>query len=357
MRLEPPSWWYEGPVPAAAWALWPIAAVYGRIVERRFRTASPYRSKLPVICIGNVTLGGAGKTPLALKVASLLRGAGKNPGFLTRGYGGSERGPYLLTSAADDAEKVGDEPLLLGRAAPTAVSRNRPAGAKLLETLAVDAIVMDDGFQNPSLEKDFTLIAVDAGAAFGSGHVFPLGPLRAPIEFQVCRADAVVILGAKDCSSGSVAETIGRLRGKLGLAPLPVFEARIVPLDLDDLRDRSFLAFCGIGRPGKFFGTLQQAGIAVAGSRSFPDHHAYTEADARELIAKAKTLNAALITTEKDHVRLRGKGGALGDLYKAAIALPITVKFLGEGEALLMDLLTAAAFQRRAVENIVCGAI
>ncbi len=198
MRLEPPSWWYGGRIPFAAWGLWPISAVYGKLVERRFRAVSPYRSKLPVICIGNFTMGGAGKTPMALKLASLLREAGLKPGFLTRGYGGSERGPHLIDSAEDGADRVGDEPLLLAKAAPTVVSRDRPAGAKLLETLGVDAIVMDDGFQNPSLEKDFSLIVVDAGTGVGCGHVFPLGPLRASLAFQLGKADAAVILGARD---------------------------------------------------------------------------------------------------------------------------------------------------------------
>ncbi len=195
MRLKPPSWWYERRIPVAAWGLWPVSAVYGGIVERRFRTASPYRSTLPVVCVGNFTVGGAGKTPVALKIASLLREAGRNPGFLTRGYGGKERGPYAVGGAADGAEKVGDEPLLLARAGTTVVSRDRPLGAKLLETLGVDAIIMDDGFQNPSLEKDFSLAVVDAGAGVGSGHVFPLGPLRASLAFQARK-------GGRSCDRG-----------------------------------------------------------------------------------------------------------------------------------------------------------
>jgi len=344
MRLEPPTWWYGERIPLAAWALWPISAAYGGIVERRFRTASPYRSKLPVICVGNFTMGGAGKTPVALKLAVLLRDAGLKPGFLTRGYGGSERGPHRIDSGADLAQRVGDEPLLLARTAPAVLSRERPAGAKLLETLGVDAIVMDDGFQNPTLEKDFSLIVVDGGAGVGCGHVFPLGPLRAPLAFQIQKADAVVIVGAQDRTN--VAELIEQRSQEFRSAPLPVFSARIVPAVRDELRGRPFLAFCGIGRPAKFFDTLREAGIAVVKTRSFPDHHAFNEADARLLLAEAKALNAGLITTEKDHARLTGENGALGELFRSALALPIDVAFADDGEARLSRLMTSLSFRK-----------
>ena len=410
MPLEPPFWWYGDRIPPAAWALWPVSAAYGAVVERRFRTAVPYVSSLPVICVGNFTVGGAGKTPIALKLASMLREAGLNPGFLTRGYGGSERGPYVIDAEADTADRVGDEPLLLARSGTTVVSRDRPAGAQLLETLGkvrlfdqrfetphpsplprklalaslrllsvrirkrmrmgegvrsrplpsrslslrerdrvrgcavgearnscsgVDAIVMDDGFQNPSLNKDFSLVVVDAGTGtgVGCGQVFPLGPLRAPLGFQLAKADAVVILGAQD--PGGIEERLTEESRQRGHA-LAVFKAGIVPVVADEVRERGFLAFCGIGRPDKFFGTAREAGIAVVKSRRFPDHHVYTEADARSLLAEAKALNAGLLTTEKDAARLKGAGGALGDLYRSASALPVTVAFSGGGEARLL---------------------
>jgi tetraacyldisaccharide 4'-kinase len=341
MRLEPPSWWYGERIPLAAWALWPVSAVNGGLVERRFRTACPYLSKLPVICVGNFTMGGAGKTPVALKLASMLREASRKPGFLTRGYGGSERGPHLIDSATNSADRVGDEPLLLARAAPTVVSRERPPGAKLLETLGVDAIIMDDGFQNPSLKKDFSLIVVDGGAGVGCGHVFPLGPLRAPLPFQIQKADAVVILGAQDRTN--VAKLIERRSRQFRSAPLPVFSARIVPAVRDELRGRPFLAFCGIGRPAKFFDTLREAGIAVVKTRSFPDHHPYADADALSLLTEANALNAGLITTEKDHARLKIGEAALGELYQRAFALPITVEFSEDSEARLLKLLSLSS--------------
>ena len=344
MRLEPPSWWYGERIPPAAWALWPVSAVYGGLVERRFRTARPYRSTLPVLCVGNFTMGGAGKTPVALKLVSMLREAARKPGFLTRGYGGSERGPYLIDSATNSADRVGDEPLLLARSAPTVVSRDRPAGAKVLETLGVDAIIMDDGFQNPSLKKDLSIAVVDGGAGIGCGRVFPLGPLRARLAFQLAMADAVVILGAQDRTN--VAELIEQRSQQCRSAPLPTFSARIVPTVRDELRGRPFLAFCGIGRPVKFFDTLREAGIAVVKTRSFPDHHAFSDADALSLLTEAKALNAGLVTTEKDHARLRGENGALGELFRSALALPIDVAFADGGEARLSRLMTSLSFRK-----------
>jgi len=412
MRLDPPSWWYGGRIPAAAWGLLPVSAIYGALAQRRFRKASPYRSKLPVLCVGNFTVGGAGKTPVALKLASLLRDQGRKPGFLTRGYGGYERGPHLVDAALDDAARVGDEPLLLAEAAPTVVSRDRPSGARLLETLDAGAIVMDDGFQNPSLKKDFSLIVIDAGAGIGSGRVFPLGPLRAPLAFQAAMADAILILGGRRGSSRSV-EILEQVNGSLGRetpSPQPsprgerelaaalcqrgegisgrsfsqphpladsatpscklalasllgegqdegvfftpgvnVFEARIVPQIAQEMRARPFIAFCGIGRPSKFFGTLREAGVTVLQSRAFADHHPYTEADATSLLAEARALQAGLVTTGKDLVRLKGASGALAELRGSALALPITIEFSGDGEASLLKAV-ARAFDARACQ-------
>ena len=396
LRLEPPSWWYSERIPPAAWGLLPVSTLYGAAVQKRFRDAKPYHSKLPVICVGNFTMGGAGKTPVALKLAALLRERGIRPGFLTRGYGGSERGPYLVSAASDGAARVGDEPLLLAEAAPTVVSRDRPAGARLLETLAVNAIVMDDGFQNPSLAKDFSLIVIDAGAGLGSGRVFPLGPLRAPLAFQAGMADAILLLGGgtgggdiverinlslrtkapltppsprkhalaglqlhKSASASGCGRGEGAGRARCDGVPSPlagegqgegafftrgknVFEARIVPRATEEMLARPCLAFCGIGRPAKFFDTLRDASISAVKCRAFPDHHPYTEPDARALLAEAKALKAGLITTAKDLARLKGASGALAELRAAALALPIGIEFLGDGEAALLQAILGA---------------
>ncbi|KAI94658.1 tetraacyldisaccharide 4'-kinase [Rhodomicrobium udaipurense JA643] len=403
MRLEPPRWWYGGGTPLAAWALWPVSAVYGAIAERRFRKAEPYRSDLPVLCVGNFTMGGAGKTPVALKLANLLRSVGRQPAFLTRGYGGSERGPYLIDGDADGAKRVGDEPLLLVRAAPTVLSRDRRAGARFIEGMgtgrsellpedasvaraslptqhdgpaalktahvsvhaaplasmpqvgarsaipahaahdsaAPDIIIMDDGFQNPSLVKDFCLVVVDGGVGIGNARVSPMGPLRAPLDAQLSRADAIVVLGGAAASPFPGDERLKR-------AGVPVFRAEIVPLINDALRAQPVLAFCGIGRPGKFFDTLSGAGVAVAEARAFPDHHPFTEADARGLLAGARALGARLVTTEKDRARLKGGAGALAELYEAAEALPIDVRFEAEDEAALLTAIARSTPRRGA---------
>jgi tetraacyldisaccharide 4'-kinase len=347
LPLEAPSWWYQARTPPAAWGLLPVSAAYGAIVQWRLRTASPYRSILPVICIGNFTLGGAGKTPVALKVAALLLEARRKPAFLSRGYGGLEPGPHVVNPALDSVRRVGDEPLLLTAAAPAVISRDRPAGARLIETIGADTIVMDDGFQNPSLKKDFSLIVVDAGAGIGSGHVFPLGPLRAPLAFQAPMADAILILGENGGDrAGAIIRRLNssqrpKYAGAYFKRDINAFEASIVPQITDDMRGEPFLAFCGIGRPAKFFETLRQSGIATVKNRSFPDHHNYTEAEALSLLREAKAMKAGLITTEKDIVRLKGQAGALEDLYQSSAGLPITVEFTDDHEALLMKALLA----------------
>jgi tetraacyldisaccharide 4'-kinase len=326
MRLEPPSWWYgtgrADRLKAAA--LRPAGFLYGMALKARFASTTPYRSSIPVICIGNFTVGGAGKTPLALVVARLAADAGLNPAFLTRGYGGRIAGPHRVDTGRDPASDVGDEALLLARAAPTVVARVRPDGARLIESLGADLLIMDDGFQNPSLEKDLALIAIDAGAGFGNGEVFPAGPLRAPLAFQMPRAGMVVAIGD------------GSLPGLNGSRP--IIRARIVaPGDLDWIRAQPVFAFSGIGRPAKLFDTLRTAGARLAGERSFPDHHNFTEPEAEALLAEARRHDALLVTTEKDWVRIPATRGSLGELKAASRPLPVELQFADDGETQLKE--------------------
>ena len=219
MPLEAPLWWYRRKG-ALASALAPLGRLYGSVTEARFARAQPYRSRLPVICIGNFTAGGGGKTPTAIAVAALLAELGAKPAFLTRGYGGASKGPVLVR-AGQSAGEVGDEPLLLAAAAPTLISADRAAGAHAIEATGASVIVMDDGFQNPSLAKDLSLIVVDAEAGLGNGLIMPAGPLRAPLEAQMARADALVAIGDGN-KVGSLIEAFAR-QGK------PVLKARMVP--------------------------------------------------------------------------------------------------------------------------------
>src|SRR5262252_2709689 len=195
MRLKTPSWWYRDKGLVAS-ALAPLGVLYGRITEARAARVTPYRSRLPVICIGNFTAGGGGKTPTAIAVASLLKGLGAKPCFLTRGYGGASKGPVLVGKGMSAAE-AGDEPLLLAEHAPTMISTDRAAGAKAIETTDASVIIMDDGFQNPSLVKDLSIIVVDAASGVGNGLMIPAGPLRAPLDWQIARADALIVIGDK----------------------------------------------------------------------------------------------------------------------------------------------------------------
>lgn len=341
MRLEPPSWWYgktAGDRFKAA-LLTPLGFLYGTAVKARFAFTRPYRSKLPVICIGNFTVGGAGKTPLALAVAEMLRELGHSPAFLTRGFGGRLAGPHLVDPERDDFADVGDEALLLARAAPTFVAHKRPDGARAIEKTGASVIIMDDGFQNPSLVKDVSLIAVDASAGMGNGLVFPAGPLRTSLSFQNKRADAVILIG----EAGSA-----RSLPELGLS---IFHANLTPADeCGWLQTQPVLAFCGIGRPRKFFDTLKEAGATLAGKRPFPDHHAFTDDDARSLLEQAGSLGAQLVTTEKDRVRLSA-AGPLAELKASARALPVRLLFSAEDRTRIAALLKKISAQDRCVRG------
>ena len=336
MRLEAPFWWYRRKG-ALASALAPVGRLYGRLVEARAARVAPYRSLLPVICIGNFTAGGGGKTPTAIAVAALLAELGARPAFLTRGYGGASKGPVPVAKG-QSAEEVGDEPLLLAEVAPTMVAADRAAGAVALEATEAAVIVMDDGFQNPSLAKDLSLVVVDAAAGIGNGLIMPAGPLRAPLDAQMARASALIVIGDGE-KAASLTEAF-TAQGK------PVLKARTVPR-----QDRRWLGvlpvigFAGIARPEKFFATLRNNGARLIDTRAFPDHHRYRERDARRLLKAAKEQNAMLVTTEKDFVRLADEEDtALGELRHRCRPFPIAVEF--DDAATVKDLL-AAAIKRR----------
>jgi tetraacyldisaccharide 4'-kinase len=309
---EPAFWWDPD---GGRWWLRPFAGAYGIAAAMRMRSAGR-RAGVPVICLGNLTVGGAGKTPAAMEVGRLLLAAHERPYFLTRGYGGRLAGPVRVETARHTAAAVGDEPLLLARLAPTIVSRDRVAGAEAAHRDGATVIVMDDGFQNPSLTKDLSVVLVDGRRGIGNGRVVPAGPLRAPLEAQLENAHAIVVVGPPQ-GAAAVVESAKRL----GLA---IFHARLVPdpAMIAAIGSRPVLAFAGIGNPEKFFATLIEAGIAVAEQMSFPDHHAYTAGEARALLRVAAADNLLLLTTEKDLVRL-GARRRLAALATRANALPV----------------------------------
>lgn len=290
----PAFWTAERGGPAAA-ALAPVSRLYDAAALARAALVRPARAAVPVICVGNFTAGGAGKTPTVLALAALLAENGIRLHILTRGYGGSERGPLRVDPARHDARAVGDEALLLARAAPTWLCRDRAAGAAAAAAASAPLVLMDDGMQNPSLAKDLCLAVIDGGAGFGNGRVLPAGPLREPLARGLARAHALVLVGP-DRRDALAA---------LGPLPLPVIEATLVPGDeARALKGRSAVAFAGIGRPEKFFETLAESGCTVVARHAFPDHHRYKASEIAAIIAEANERNAVPVTTEKDYARL-----------------------------------------------------
>lgn len=290
--MRTPAFWYR-PAGAAAALLAPLGVAYGLGGRLRMASATPARAGVPVVCVGNLVAGGAGKTPVALAVMDALARRGIAAHFLTRGHGGRERGPLPVDPDRHDAAAVGDEPLVLARRAPCWLARDRAAGAAAAVAAGAQAIVMDDGFQNPGLAKDLSLVVADGGVGFGNGRLIPAGPLREPVARGLARADALVILGRDEAQ---VADSGG---------PLPILRARLEPApEAEDLRGRTVLAFAGIGRPAKFFETLRRLGAVVAGAVPFPDHHPYRPDEAMRLLELAHAADAIPVTTEKDSVRL-----------------------------------------------------
>ncbi len=294
---------------------------------------------VPVICLGNLTAGGAGKTPAALIVVQLLHAAHERPFFLSRGYGGRLSGPLRVNPALHHAIDVGDEPILLARLAPTVVARDRVAGAAFARSAGASVIVMDDGFQNPSLAKDLSLVLVDGRRGIGNGRVIPAGPLRAPLDVQLDRAQALIVVGAPE----GAAPVIKRAERR----GIPLFHGRLEPdrAVVQAIGRRKVLAFAGIADPEKFFTTLTAAGIEIASRAGFPDHHRFSSAEALDLIGQAQANNLMLLTTEKDLARLAGEP-ELQRLAAHAAALP--VRLVIEEQDRLTDMVLAAVAKSRA---------
>lgn len=346
MPRDEPGWWYDKDGGWRARALAPVASVYGWAAERRWRKRQPYRSRLPVICVGNFTAGGTGKTPLSLLIARELKAMGEKPAFLTRGYGGRIRVPHWVDPSSDSPGDVGDEPLLLVREAPTMVARDRRDGARTIEGSPVPAsvIVMDDGLQNPSLAKDVTLALVDGDRGIGNGRLIPAGPLRAPLDLQLRLSDAIIVTGRRTTSAEGEDRTGALLERLRKDFPGPVLAAMAEPAaDAGWLKSTDVVAYAGIGNPDRFFDLLQRLGAKVAARIVFADHHPYAEGDAKRLLELAEASKAVLVTTEKDWVRLPAGGGAIGKLKDTSRTLPIQLVLNEHDHARLVDMLATAA--------------
>lgn len=336
---QAPSFWWEARPSALAAALAPLGLAYGAIAAWRLRRSGA-KASVPVLCLGNLVAGGAGKTPTALALARRLIAQGERPWFLSRGYGSAaERGPPLIVDPEKHtAAEVGDEALLLARIAPTLVSADRVASADAAAAKGASLVILDDGLQNPSLEKDLRLVVVDAASGIGNGLCLPAGPLRAPLEDQLACADALILVG-----SGAEGEALAAAARKLGK---PVIGAELV---IDEaaagkLAARRVLAFAGIGRPAKFFESLAAIGAEPVACMAFPDHYAYRRDDILRLQRAAQAADALLVTTEKDFARLRPLAAFADPTLPMPEPVPVEMCFAAPAG---LDALARAAIERR----------
>ncbi|MBX3576408.1 MAG: tetraacyldisaccharide 4'-kinase [Rhizobiaceae bacterium] len=336
MATEAPPFWWTKP-DWRAYALYPASFVYGQIASYRLRTAKREPMDLPVLCVGNLTVGGAGKTPVAIALARRAERMRLKPGFLSRGYGGSFQGPHVVDLAHDSARTVGDEPLLLAEHAPVAVTPDRAAGARLLASRGCDFLIMDDGFQSARIQTDYALLVVDGERGVGNGHVIPGGPLRAPLVDQMRFADAVLKMG-----QGSSADDVVRMAARAGKR---VFEAESRTREPEQFQGRRFLAFAGIGNPQKFFASVAAAGGEVVVTRAFPDHHFYTAEEIAELRALAAKESLETVTTAKDAARLAQGSESERDFARGLAVLRIDAVF--DSDAVPRFLIEAALEARR----------
>jgi tetraacyldisaccharide 4'-kinase len=311
--MKTPSYWHEKPG-ILSLLLAPLGWCYGQITGWRMKRSGA-KIAVPVICIGNFTAGGAGKTPSVIHIAKNLITFGEKPFILSRGYGGNLAGPVLVDTKRHTSAETGDEPLLLARMAPTVIARDRLAGAELAVKLGASVIIMDDGLQNARLTRDMTIAVVDAGFGIGNGFCVPAGPLRAPLQVQWPHVDLILWIGDAGAKAHAFAASYDDQK------PLACGQLEPAKDVIAQLRHLPLLAFAGIGRPQKFYDTLKAAKLDVRETRSFADHHAYSLAEMDVLRATAKSAGLTLVTTEKDAIRF---DDAKGDIVVLPVELHIS---------------------------------
>ena len=334
--MREPGFWHR-PASFASLLLSPLGALYGAVAARRLQREG-FDAGIPVLCVGNYHVGGAGKTPMVLALTRMLRDLGETPVVLSRGYGGRLHGPVRVDPDRHAAADIGDEPLMMARTVPVVVARDRISGVALARSQGASVILMDDGFQNPAIAKDASLIVIDGDRGLGNGLVFPAGPLRAPLPPQLARTDTLIVIG-DGAAAALVAAAVAAQGGPVLSAHLRADDASVA-----SLRGKRVLAFAGIGDPARFFRTLRASGIEVVRERAFADHHPYAQAEIEALIAEAKPEALTLVTTEKDLARLRS-GGRLASYAQEIV--PFAVKLEFDDAAKLRTFVTDRLFKAR----------
>jgi tetraacyldisaccharide 4'-kinase len=343
MISEAPPFWWTRP-DWRAWGLWPLSFIYGRIAGYRMAHARRVSVPVPVICVGNFTVGGAGKTPTALAIARAAKERGLKPGFLSRGYGGSLDVTTVVDPAHHHAIAVGDEPLLLAQEALTVISRRRVEGARRLVKEGADLIIMDDGFQSARLVLDYALVVIDTMRGTGNGHMVPGGPVRAPIREQLRQASALLKVG-----NGNAADAIVRLAARAGK---PFFTSSLKVRGQADLAGKNVLAFAGIADPQKFFRTVEQLGATISVHRPFGDHQHLTEDEIADMLDAADRDGLEIVTTSKDYVRLVGHHGRAEELLRRCRVIEVDMTFTDHrAPHLIIERAIAACRERRLKEG------